>query len=367
MGNLPSKLLTGALLSAAVAAPASAANYDSRLYVAPSVNFMVTDPGRGEDSTLGYGLTVGMPVSESRNYELTLGYADPGNSELIDLSASLLTFFDKDAGLFSVLSLGALNVDGGAGDDYYSGTLSAGLGALIPAFMGEVRIEALLRGDLHFNESAGLGGKKAFVEPIFRLGYQIPLGPEPQIDAPAGSDVAVVAPSGSDSDADGVGDSADLCPGTMLGTVVDATGCATSSTGALEGADCRQPKLDEAVDEYGCAVDRSVILNGVNFEFDSDVLTSKAEAVLDDVAQVLTGMPNATIEIAGHTSDEGDEYYNIDLSQRRSAAVRTYLVNAGVPAEQLKAKGYGGKAPLQENDTATGRRENRRVEVKIVQ
>ena len=367
MGNLPTKLLVGALLGATTIAPATAANYDSRYYVAPSVNYLVTDPGRGEDSSEAYGLTLGMPISDLRNLEISLGYAEPGQSELIDLNASLLSFFDKDNGLFSVLSVGALNSDGGPGDDYISGTLSAGLGALIPAFMGDIRIEALLRGDLHFNGKAGLGGKRAFVEPIFRLGYQIPLGPEPQAGTPASQDVAVVAPSGTDSDADGVGDATDLCPGTVLGTVVDSTGCASGETSSLQGEDCRQPKLDEAVDEYGCAVDRSVILNGVNFEFDSDILTTEAETILDDVAQVLAGMPNAIIEIAGHTSDEGDEYYNIDLSQRRSSAVLDYLTAAGVPSDQLKAKGYGGKAPLEANDTAAGRRENRRVEVKIVQ
>ena len=190
----------------------------------------------------------------------------------------------------------------------------------------------------------------------------------PQAAAPQGDNVAVVDPMGADSDSDGVNDDADLCPGTPLGTVVDATGCAVgNNAGSVTPGDCRQPRLDEAVDEYGCAVDRSVILNDVNFEFDSDVLTGQAESVLDDVAQVISTMPDATIEIAGHTSDEGDEYYNIDLSQRRAQAVREYLINAGVGAAQLAAKGYGDNAPLKPNTTIGGRRENRRVEVRVVQ
>lgn len=368
MGNLPSRVTLAAALGLACALPAQAENFDGRLYVTPSINYLVTDAGRGEDSHEGYGLTVGLPMSTTQNYELSLNYTKPGATELYDLNASLLTFFDANTpGLFSLLSLGLLNSDGGAGDDYLSGTVSAGLGALLPGFMGNFRIEALLRGDLHFNNSAGLGGKKAFVEPVVRLGYQIPLGPQPRAEAPQSDDVAVVDAYGNDSDGDGVGDNNDLCPGTPMGTVVDNTGCASSNTAAVAGSDCRQPKLGEAVDEYGCAVDRSVILNGVNFEFDSDVLTAEAESVLDDVAQVVSGMSDATIEIAGHTSDEGDEYYNIDLSQRRAAAVRQYLINAGVSSAQLVAKGYGGKAPLQANDTISGRRENRRVEVKVIQ
>lgn len=368
MGNSASKMLAVALLGAAVAAPVSAANYDSRLYVTPSVNYLITDGGRGENDKEGYGLTLGLPVSNTRNYELTFGYTSPGDTELMNLNASMLTFFDPNTpGLYSVLSLGVLNSDGGPGDNYVSGNVAAGLGGLLPGFFGKFRVEVLLRGDLHFNQKAGLGDKKTFVEPIFRLGYQIPLGPEPQVSSPEQDAVGIIAPVDADSDSDGVSDSADLCPGTVLGTVVDATGCAISSTQAVEGSECRQPKLDEAIDEYGCAVDRAVILNGVHFAFDSDALTAEAESVLDDVAQVLSGMPNAHIEIAGHTSDEGDEFYNIDLSQRRSAAVRRYLVSVGVPAEQLVAKGYGGKAPLESNNTTAGRRENRRVEVKIIQ
>ena len=361
------RILLSAVLLASVAAPATAANYDDRFYIAPNLNYVLTDAGRGEDDSEGYGLTLGMPVSDTRNYELDLGYASLGGTDLYNINANLLTFFDPNTpGLFTILSGGLLNSDGGPGDDYFSANVAAGIGALLPGFFGKFRLEALLRADLHFNEGAGLGGKKAFAEPVIRLGYQIPLGPEPQVDTPAGNRAHVVAPMGSDTDSDGVNDDADLCPGTPMGTIVDATGCATSNTSGLSGSNCRQPMLDESVDEYGCAVDRSIILNGVHFEFDSDVLTSQATSVLDDVAQVLAGMENARIEIAGHTSDEGDEFYNIDLSQRRSQAVREYLINAGVPASELTAKGYGDNAPLQTNDSAAGRRENRRVEVKVL-
>lgn len=367
MAKLSSQIALASVIAAAAALPAHAENFDTRLYVTPSINYLVTDPGRGEDSHEGFGLTVGLPINASTNYELSLNYAEPGNVELYNLNANLLTFFDdSNPSLFSVLSLGVLNSDGGTGDDYFSGTLSAGLGAMLPAFKGKLRLEALLRGDLHFNEDAGIGGKKAFVEPIVRIGYQIPLGPEAQVESPSGEEIAVVDTYGNDSDVDGVNDDADLCPGTPIGTTVDSTGCAISGEAVIAESDCREPMLGESVDEYGCAVDNSVVLKGVNFEFDSDVLTTEAEVLLDDVAQVIKGMEDARIEIAGHTSDEGDEFYNIDLSQRRAAAVRSYLINAGVSASQLIARGYGNKAPVQANDTVSGRRENRRVEVKLI-
>lgn len=367
--GLDMRILLSVVLFGGVVGHAVAGNYDDRLYISPGASYIITDAGRGEDEDVGYSLTVGMPVSDTRNYELEVGFGDLGDTALYNLNANLLTFFDPNTpGLFTILSGGLLHSDGGPGDDYFSANVAGGIGAMIPAFYGSVRLEALLRADLHFNEDAGLGGKRAFAEPIFRLGYSIPLGAKSEATAPQGGDVAVVATSGDDSDSDGVNDDADLCPGTPLGTVVDATGCAVgNNAGNVTPADCRQPRLDEAVDEYGCAVDRSVILNDVNFEFDSDVLTADAESVLDDVAQVISTMPNATIEIAGHTSDEGDEYYNIDLSQRRAQAVRDYLIGAGVAQSQLAAKGYGDNAPLQPNTTVSGRRENRRVEVRVVQ
>ncbi len=363
------RFLLSAVLAGGVIGTAGAANYDSRLYVSPGVSYVAADAGRGVNNGEAFSVTVGMPVADNRNYELDLGWAELDSTKLINLNANMISFFDpKLPMLFSVLSAGVLSVDSALGDNYFSPNVAAGLGAMIPAWMGKLRIEGLLRADLHFNGAAGLGGKRAFIEPIVRLGYSIPLGAQRTLQANDSTAVDVIRPAGQDNDGDGVNDNTDLCPGTPLGTVVDATGCAVQGAGAIAPSkqDCRSPALDEAVDQFGCAVDRAVILNGVNFDFDSDLLTDQAKKVLDDVATVLQGMAGAKAEIAGHTSDEGNEHYNIDLSQRRADAVRSYLLAAGVPAKQLVAKGYGGNAPLAANDSIRNRKQNRRVEVKII-
>lgn len=363
------RILLSAVLVGGVVGTAAAANYDTRLYVTPGVAYVNSDAGRGVENGEAFSLSAGLPVSDTRNYELELGWAGLGSADLINLNANLLTFFDpQQPMLFSVLSAGVLHSDGGPGPNVISPNVAAGLGAMIPAFMGKLRLEGLLRADLHFHESAGLGGKKAFIEPIIRLGYSIPLGQAPKADTPVVEEVDVIEPMGDDADNDGVSDSVDLCPGTPMGSSVDATGCSMQTTAAVDlpTENCRAPKLDEAVDEYGCAVDRAVILNGVNFDFDSVELTSEAKATLDDVAMILRDMTDARAEIAGHTSDEGDELYNIDLSQRRAAVVRRYLISAGVPSKQLVSKGYGGNAPVTANNSIKGRRENRRVEVKVI-
>jgi len=108
---------------------------------------------------------------------------------------------------------------------------------------------------------------------------------------------------------------------------------------------------------------RPVILNGVNFEFDSDRLTPESSTVLDDVAAKLRQAPPAKFEISGHASAEGEDVYNLDLSTRRAESVREYLIEAGVDATSMSANGYGETRPLVSNVEESGRSQNRRVEL----
>ncbi|MCB1733535.1 MAG: OmpA family protein, partial [Halieaceae bacterium] len=71
------------------------------------------------------------------------------------------------------------------------------------------------------------------------------------------------------------------------------------------------------------------------------------------------------VEVQGHTDDRGDDTSNLRLSQRRAEAVVEYLVNNGVDAGRLTARGYGELVPIEPNETKQGRAENRRVEFKI--
>lgn len=105
----------------------------------------------------------------------------------------------------------------------------------------------------------------------------------------------------------------------------------------------------------------------INFEYDSSVIKEESFQVLDDVASVLMAYSTTKIEIAGHTDDTGDYSYNKLLSLDRALAVRDYLVNNGVNAEQLHAVGYGYDYPLYSNDTDEGRAANRRIEIHILE
>jgi outer membrane protein OmpA-like peptidoglycan-associated protein len=110
-------------------------------------------------------------------------------------------------------------------------------------------------------------------------------------------------------------------------------------------------------------VSRSLVLRGVNFEDAKAVLLPESRAVLDVVAQSLVANPEVRVEVAGHTDSRSPADYNIWLSQARAEAVRAYLIERGVAADRLVAKGYGFTRPVATNATAAGRARNRRVEL----
>ena len=70
---------------------------------------------------------------------------------------------------------------------------------------------------------------------------------------------------------------------------------------------------------------------------------------------------NFKVEIGGHTDSQGSAASNLDLSQERANALRTELINRGVPADLITAQGYGEVEPIADNDTAEGRAANRRT------
>ncbi len=170
-----------------------------------------------------------------------------------------------------------------------------------------------------------------------------------------------------DSDKDGVVDSVDQCPTTAPEIIVDATGCEIDSDkdGVINEKDlCPDTVANNPVDNTGCNLAAPVNLKGVNFKTASDELLAESAVILDNVADVLAVHTNLFIEISGHTDNTGNAESNAALSQRRAESVRNYLIEKGVSAESLSAKGYGDAQPLANNTTAAGRKINRRVELK---
>ena len=109
-------------------------------------------------------------------------------------------------------------------------------------------------------------------------------------------------------------------------------------------------------------------LSIINFDTGSAAISAESRDLLTKAAPLVKQLPAGTvIEIGGHTDSTGDPAANLALSQQRAEAVRITLIDLGVPADMLKAKGYGDTQPVASNDTAEGRLQNRRISYAVVQ
>jgi len=109
-----------------------------------------------------------------------------------------------------------------------------------------------------------------------------------------------------------------------------------------------------------------VISQQVRFETNSAEIVASSDPLLREIADVMLRNPHVElVEIQGHTDNTGSHDRNMSLSQERAEAVRTWLVDAGVKAERLEAKGYGPDHPLTPNKTAADKAKNRRVQLII--
>lgn len=148
--------------------------------------------------------------------------------------------------------------------------------------------------------------------------------------------------------------------------------------GAVAGAgigaymDAQEKKLREKTAGTGVDVVRdgdNLLLrmpSGITFAYDSDAVQPQFQPTLNEVASVLTQYPKTYIDIYGHTDADGSEAYNQGLSERRANSVQSYLVGRGVQSVRMATKGFGETQPIASNETAEGKAQNRRVEIKIV-
>ncbi len=104
--------------------------------------------------------------------------------------------------------------------------------------------------------------------------------------------------------------------------------------------------------------------NNIQFEFNSSVLKTESYPILDNAVLSMKADPSVKFTLSGYASAEGTEEHNMQLSIDRANAVKVYLINAGISADNLTAKGFGQANPVADNSTEEGRVLNRRVEVK---
>lgn len=100
----------------------------------------------------------------------------------------------------------------------------------------------------------------------------------------------------------------------------------------------------------------------VRFESGSATINPDSAGLLDRLAETALRCPTASVEIAGHTDNQGDDATNQTLSEKRAQAVVDFFVRAGLPADRFKAVGYGSTQPVADNATEQGRAKNRRID-----
>jgi outer membrane protein OmpA-like peptidoglycan-associated protein len=180
-----------------------------------------------------------------------------------------------------------------------------------------------------------------------------------------------------DRDNDGIRDDLDKCPDDpeTYNGYQDEDGCPDDDrdAGSLTDLDAACTKAGpkdpmDCPDRSSVIVDKTkiVVLKTIEFEFDKAIIQRQSYPILDAVALALHDNPDIQlVEVRGHTDERGDDAYNLDLSDRRAAAVVTFLVGKGVDADRLTSQGYGETQPLDKDHTEAAWAKNRRVEFQI--
>jgi OOP family OmpA-OmpF porin len=194
--------------------------------------------------------------------------------------------------------------------------------------------------------------------------------------ATPGTDGHGCPPELRDTDEDGIKDNKDACPRQWADT---PGGCPVADKDGDSIPDERDSCVDEPEnvngwkDGDGCPDEVpadvaafSGVIAGINFETGSAKIKKKSYKVLDKAAGTLREHPEMSIEIVGHTDDQGEMEANLDLSQRRADAVRDYMVDKGVEAGRIYTRGAGQAEPIADNKSKRGRAKNRRIEFRLI-
>jgi outer membrane protein OmpA-like peptidoglycan-associated protein/opacity protein-like surface antigen len=174
-----------------------------------------------------------------------------------------------------------------------------------------------------------------------------------------------------DSDGDGIVDSEDDCP--QLPGARSFKGCPdTDGDGVVDPKD-KCPTLAGLAANDGCPdikpEDKAVLdfaMKNVQFETASANLLKSSKAILDQIVEIMKRYPGFKLTIDGYTDNVGNDFYNQQLSERRALSCFNYLAEKGVSKSLMSHAGHGETRPIADNNTAEGRRQNRRVEFKLV-
>jgi OmpA-OmpF porin, OOP family len=357
------KVLLGAAIAAAICPSLASAAEDGKWYLNPAIGYMVYDGSRNLDPAAVVLLGAERKFNKDWGLELRGFYSEADNDQgfssvdqdVMGTSLDVLRYFSNSSKVTPYLAGGIGVVDSdfnnGAYDSQTQLNAGGGLRYLIDSAWS-------VRGDARYV----YGTDRETADGIVSVGLSYALGGSA---APMPAPAPVVV---GDSDADGVEDGVDQCPGTPAGVAVDAKGCALDKDG--DGVPnyrdkCPNTPAGRQVDKFGCKFvlkhSESIKLE-INFANNSDAIPVAYAAELKKVADFMNQFGGVSTVVEGHADSNGAAAYNKQLSQRRADAVRNALIrDYGIAANRLSAVGYGEERPIADNKTADGRRANRRV------
>lgn len=172
------------------------------------------------------------------------------------------------------------------------------------------------------------------------------LVPDDQCPAEVGE-----APSGCpnlDFDGDGIEAAVDRCPKEP------------ETKNGFEDKDGCPDEVPEEVKRF------TGVIPGINFKQGTAEIATTSYPVLDEATKILVEYPSIQIEVSGHTSSEGAEKRNQELSVARAEAVKKYFVDKGILPDRVVARGAGASEPVADNATRDGREKNRRIEFRVL-
>ena len=136
--------------------------------------------------------------------------------------------------------------------------------------------------------------------------------------------------------------------------------------------DNQEKKLRQQMAGTGVEVGRNpdgsvqlIMPGSITFDTNKSNIKPNFYGTLNKVAQTLAEDNQSAILVTGYTDNTGNDSINIPLSQARAQSVKSYLASQGVSASRIDAQGYGSSNPIADNSTASGREQNRRVEISI--
>lgn len=134
----------------------------------------------------------------------------------------------------------------------------------------------------------------------------------------------------------------------------------------ISGDEKNKKKVHKKYKLTKLVVGEYIQLKRIFFEEGEHKLLAQSYEQLNTMVTLMNNHPKMKIEIAGHTDNSGSSKYNQQLSQKRAEAVKKYLVKKDIKKSRIKPKGYGGQKPLISGNDAASKKQNRRVEFKVL-